>query len=106
MPLVIYVEDQVHARMAKTHEDRKETFLSLCEASPEDSMMRSVSRYGDTMFNEAQLVRFVAELNELPPEKQNSTVRKLAAAAGFAIASHGYLFFEGTERQKMTSPAN
>ncbi|MEU0738272.1 hypothetical protein [Streptomyces sp. NPDC006134] len=95
MPLVVYVEDQNHERMAKTHEDHKGTFLSLCEAAPEGSILRAVNRYGDTMFNEIQLVRFVAELNELPPEKRNSTVRKLAAAAEFAIASHGYLFFVG-----------
>jgi hypothetical protein len=95
MPLVVYVEDQNHERMAKTHEDHKETFLSLCEASPEGSILRAVNRYGDTMFNETQLAQFVAELNELPPEKRNSTVRKLAAAAEFAIASYGYLFFAG-----------
>ncbi|MGP2441169.1 hypothetical protein [Streptomyces sp. JW3] len=98
------MEDQIHARMAKTHEDRKETFLALCEASSEDSMLRAVNRYGDTMFNEIQLARFVAELRALPPEKQNSTVRKLVAAAEFAIASHGYLFFEGMEHRNATSP--
>lgn len=95
MPLVVYVEDQNHERMAKTHEDYKETFLSLCEASPEGSILRAVNRYGDTMLNEIQLVQFVVELNELPSEKKNSTVRKLSAAAEFAIASHGYLFFVG-----------
>jgi hypothetical protein len=81
--------------MAKTHEDRRNTFLSLCEAAPEGSILRAVNRYGDTMFNETQLMRFVAELNGLPPCKRNSTVRKIAAAAEFAIASHGYLFFTG-----------
>jgi len=96
MPLVVYVEDQNHGRMAKTHEDRKETFLALCEAAPEGSILRAVDRYGDTMFNEVQLKRFVAELNQLPEGKRNSTVRKLVAAAEFAIASHGYLFFVGT----------
>ncbi|MGX5214885.1 hypothetical protein ACWKT3_40455 [Streptomyces violaceus] len=96
MPLVVYVEDQNHERMAKTHEDRKETFLALCEAAPDGSVLKAVSRYGDTMFNEIQLKRFVAELNRLPENKKNSTVRKLMAAAEFAIASHGYLFFVGT----------
>ncbi|MFH9892400.1 hypothetical protein [Streptomyces luteogriseus] len=96
MPLVVYVEDQVHGRMAKTHEDRKETFLALCEAAPEGSMLRAVNRHGDTMFNEVQLKRFVAELDRLPADQKNSTVRKLVAAAEFAIASHGYLFFVGT----------
>ncbi|MCX3286912.1 hypothetical protein OR263_09335 [Streptomyces sp. NEAU-H22] len=90
------MEDQVHGRMAKTHEDRKETFLALCEAAPEGSMLRAVNRHGDTMFNEGQLKRFVAELNRLPEGQKNSTVRKLVAAAEFAIASHGYLFFVGT----------
>lgn len=96
MPLVVYVEDPNHERMAKTHEDRKETFLALCEAAPDGSILRAVSRYGDTMFNEIQLKRFVAELNRLPENKKNSTVRKLVAAAEFAIATHGYLFFVGT----------
>ncbi|MFI0136205.1 hypothetical protein [Streptomyces luteogriseus] len=82
--------------MAKTHEDRKETFLALCEAAPEGSMLRAVNRHGDTMFNEVQLKRFVAELDRLPADQKNSTVRKLVAAAEFAIASHGYLFFVGT----------
>ncbi|MFC5719304.1 hypothetical protein ACFP1Z_03770 [Streptomyces gamaensis] len=95
MPLVIYVEDQVHGRMAKTHEDHKETFLALCEAAPEDSVLNGVQRHGDTMLNELQLRGFVDELKQLPREKQNSTVRKLVAAAEFAIASHGYLYFVG-----------
>ncbi|GGZ90869.1 hypothetical protein ACFOOM_04990 [Streptomyces echinoruber] len=95
MPLVIYVEDQNHERMAKTYEDHKETFLALCEAAPEGSILRAVNRYGDTMLNEIQLKRFVAELNRLPDDRKNSTVRKLVAAAEFAIASHGYLFFTG-----------
>ncbi|MEV7191202.1 hypothetical protein AB0N81_05245 [Streptomyces sp. NPDC093510] len=95
MPLVIYVEDQVHGRMAKTHEDHKETFLALCESAPEGSILRAVNRHGDTMFNEIQLKRFVAELKELPEREKNSTVRKLIAAAEFAIASFGYLYFVG-----------
>ncbi len=95
MPLVIYVEDQVHSRMAKTHEDRKETFLALCESAPEGSILRAVNRHGDTMFNEIQLKRFVAELNELQEREKNSTVHKLIAAAEFAIASFGYLYFVG-----------
>ncbi|GGL68191.1 hypothetical protein GCM10010129_09440 [Streptomyces fumigatiscleroticus] len=85
----------MHERMAKTYEDHKETFLSLCEAAPEGSILRAVNRYGETMLNEIQLVQFVAELNKLPTGKRNSTVRKIAAAAEFAIASHGYLFFTG-----------
>ncbi|MER6702600.1 hypothetical protein [Streptomyces fumanus] len=91
------MEDQIHSRMARTHEDRTETFLSLCEASPEDSLLHAVSRYGDTMFSEVQLVQFIAELNELPADKKNSTIRKLAAAAEFAIASHGHLYFQGAD---------
>ncbi|MER6709226.1 hypothetical protein [Streptomyces fumanus] len=95
------MEDQIHSRMAKMHEDHRGTFLSLCEASPEDSLLHAVSRYGDTMFNEVQLERFVAELNELPAEKMNSTIRKLAAAAEFAIASHGYLYFQGADSDRL-----
>ncbi|MFF0465663.1 hypothetical protein [Streptomyces mexicanus] len=90
--------------MAKTHEDRKETFLSLCEAAPEGSILRAVNRYGDTMFNEIQLIQFVSELNQLPVDKRNSTVRKLAAAAEFAIASHGYLYFVGANFEPRQEP--
>lgn len=96
MPLVVYVEDRNHGRMAKTLDDRKGTFLTLCEEAPAGSLMRCVQRRGDTMLNEIQLVQFVEELNGLPLEKRNSTVRKLAAAAEFAIASYGYLYFVGT----------
>ncbi|MFE0099837.1 hypothetical protein [Streptomyces sp. NPDC059009] len=90
--------------MAATHEDRKETFLALCEASPEGSILRAVNRYGDTMFNAMQLKRFVEELNRLPAEKKNSTVRKLIAAAEFAIASFGYLYFVGDPQERWTPP--
>ncbi|GAA0387541.1 hypothetical protein GCM10010357_05340 [Streptomyces luteireticuli] len=96
MPLVVYVEDQNHGRMAKTHDDRKGTLLALCEAAPEGSLMRCVQRCGDTMLNEVQLREFADELNGLPMEMKSGTVRKLVAAAEFAIASHGYLYFVGT----------
>ncbi|MCC3770024.1 hypothetical protein [Streptomyces sp. UNOC14_S4] len=104
MPLVVYVEDQNRGRMAKTHEDRKETFLALCEAAPDGSVMRAVQRHGDTMLNELQLRQFVEELKQLPEEKRNSTVRKIAAAAEFAIASHGYLYFEGAGKSGQGRP--
>ncbi|MEI5097773.1 hypothetical protein RB200_02795 [Streptomyces sp. PmtG] len=67
----------------------------MCEAAPEGSVLRFVQRHGDTMLNELQLERFVAELERLPEEEKNTTVRKLIAAARFAIASHGYLYFVG-----------
>jgi len=90
--------------MAKTHEDRKGTFLSLCEVAPEGSILRAVNRYGDTMFNEIQLMQFLTELNQLPVGERNSTVRKLAAAAEFAIACHGYLYFVGADFEPRQEP--
>ncbi|MFC5719305.1 hypothetical protein ACFP1Z_03775 [Streptomyces gamaensis] len=92
----IYSKNRLHERISeKIEEDPEESFISICEAAPEGSVMGGVQRYGDTMLNEPQLKRFAEELNRLPEDQQTAVIRQVKELTQQALSCRGYLFISG-----------
>ncbi|MEU5977693.1 hypothetical protein [Streptomyces sp. NPDC047315] len=76
-------------------DDAEDSFRAMCAQAPENSLRRGITPYDLTMFNPHQLLRLVAELEELPDEEQTPAVRRVTEEAHKAIRHSGYLLFIG-----------
>jgi hypothetical protein len=95
MGIAIYVENQVHKRVEQILDDSQESIMRLCEAGPDASVRRAISRHGDTMLNIYQLRRLITELEDERGGPNDEVVVKLMEAADWAIRARGYLYFVG-----------
>ncbi|GLF94988.1 hypothetical protein [Streptomyces yaizuensis] len=76
-------------------DDAEDSFRAMCRRAPEHSLRYGITPYDHTMFNTPQLVRLVAELEELPDEEKTPVVRQVIDQAHQAIRLSGYLYFIG-----------
>jgi hypothetical protein len=97
MGIAIIVQDMNHKRMELFSGSPPQTLSEIVEDAPLGSMMRSIRRYGDTMFNSYQLKLFLEELATKAPqnEREQELFDVLRKAAISAIDEHGYLWFSG-----------
>jgi hypothetical protein len=92
----IYLRDSLHQRISeKVGDDTDQSFLSLCREASGNSVLRGVQSIGDTMFNEIQCRRLVAELDRLPDRDRTPVVRRVAEMARQAVSCRGYLYISG-----------
>ncbi|MFK0117146.1 hypothetical protein [Streptomyces sp. NPDC090994] len=92
----IHLQNSQHERVSeKVGDDPTGSFLLLCREAPENSVLHGVQAIGDTMFNELQCQRLVAELSALPETRLTQVVRRVMEMARQAASCHGYLYFTG-----------
>jgi hypothetical protein len=95
--LDIVVQDINHAEIHRFGDDADETLFRLCVAQPETSLVRSIYRYGDTMFNRYQLGLILDQIEgiEVRTDAERRAVDLLRQAASIALRANGYLLFFG-----------
>ncbi|QLY30310.1 hypothetical protein [Nocardia huaxiensis] len=97
MGLDIVVQNMNHEEKYHFGDDAEDTLYKLCAAQPTTSMVRNVSRYGDTMFNRYQLGVILEQIDgiEIRTDAERQAIDQLREAASIARRANGYLLFIG-----------
>ncbi|MBF6191673.1 hypothetical protein U3653_09385 [Nocardia sp. CDC186] len=93
----IVVQDINHAEIHRFGDDADETLFKLCTEQPETSLVRGISRYGDTMFNRYQLGLILDQIEgiEVRTDAERQAIDLLRLASSIALRANGYLLFVG-----------
>jgi hypothetical protein len=102
MPLSFKIESVAHSKIRQFTDDSSEAFAAVCRRHLGDTrMLAGIIPYGDTMFNEFQLRRFLLPELEAVLAADDLSVGEVAVieqvrdAAKEAVRARGYLYVTG-----------